>query len=366
MKTLKRVVLWMLISLIVQLSVFFYLDKFYLKPESSFKDTIIQTSAVNNKKIDLKIPVNAQDIKTAYDGKYSAFLDGSILKILNAQNAEIKTVEFEKGVELSYYRWFPDADILILAEKHSGSRYNVLKFSSYNAKKNERTVYYDKSASGDVEIQLPDTKSKVTDIELSTLTNMIYVEIQRKGSRNSLYSINVMGEYEKVSIDSYFIGDLCLIPHEANGLLYEDTTYNKVRGIGEKKSVSVKDAQKLGVIAADNNDNVYLGSVSGDKLNGYKVSRIYYGKLSESTGKWQTIDLKGEYNKKDIFVTLSGRIFLNDSSKGVVKEIKTGIQTSYTGQFVSMFSEETDSEENISNTGIVSIDNGKVYMEKVK
>lgn len=366
MRILKRAVIWILISLVVQLSVFFYLDRFYLKPISSFKDTIIQTSAVSNKKIDLKIPEDAQNMKAAYDGKYIAFMDGNALKILNTQNAEIKTVEFDNGVELSYYRWFPDADLLILAEKHTGTRNNILKFSSYNAKKNERTVYYDKSTSGDIAIQLPDSKSKVTDIELSTLTNMIYVKIQRKGSRNSLYSINVMGEYEKVSLNSYFIGDLCLVPHEANGLLYEDSVYNKVREIGQSDAIFVNGAAKLGVIAADNNDNVYLGNISGDKLKGYKVSKLYVGKLSQTIDKWQTIDLKGEYDKKDIFVTLSGRIFINDSSKGIVTELKTGIQTSYSGQFVSMFSEELDSSENIRNTGIISIDNGKVNIKQVK
>lgn len=361
----KIIITWIIISVILQCGFYFYLDKFYLKASQKIKDTIVSNTGSKVKHIQVAIPDDAKKITVSYDGKYVAFIQGNNLKVISTVSGQQQTVQFEKGVSLSNYKWFPDADDIIFAEKHSGRYSAILKFSSYNVQKNERVVIRNNINNVDDSIDLPESNSNVDQIEISPKTNMIYIKINNSGGRSSIYSLNIMAQMEKARVNSYMVGDIKLIPHE-NKLVYEDTTYTKLRITGVSNSLYIPDAQKLELLGMDNNDNIYAGKVEGDFKTGYKVTAIYYGKYNESGDKWNCINLNGSYSKSDIYITMAGRIFINDNLMGAVTEFKTGKKTSYHGEFLQMFSNEQNPSQTYINTGIASIDNGKLVITNIK
>lgn len=366
MKRFLRIIFtWIIVSVILQCGVYLYLDKVYLKANQSIKDTIVSNTGNKVKHVQVSIPDDAKQITVSFDGKYVAFVQGSNFKVISTVSGQQKTVQFDKGASLSNYKWFPDVDDIIFAEKHTGKSSDILKFSSYNVSKNERVVIRNNINNQDDYVTLPDKNSSANQIEISPKTNMIYIKISNSGERNSIYSLNIMAQMEKARVNSYMIGDIKLIPHE-NKLVYEDTTYNKLRVTDVSNSISISNAPKLSLLGVDNNDNVYAGKIEEGTKSEYKISTIYYGKYNESTDKWKSINLNGIYDKKDIYITLGGRVFINDNLMGTVTEFKTGKKTSYKGQYLQMFSTEKDSSQSYINAGIASIDNGKLIITSLK
>jgi hypothetical protein len=98
------------------------------------------------------------------------------------------------------------------------------------------------------------------------------------------------------------------------------------------------------LIAADEEDKLYIGSLEGEK-----VKKIYYGLVKESTDKWKSVDLNIPAEKKDIYVSPEGNIYVNNNLKGVVTDITTQKETVYKGKFLQMY-----------NGGIASISEGKL------
>lgn len=345
MKRFKRVSVWILLSLVLQSAVLLYLDKFYFVTETNFKAKKIETPTAKPKKEDIQVsvPARATHVSTSYDGKYLAYYDGDTLIVINTLTGSKNQVSFDKDEKVSFYKWLPDINTMIIAEKKSSLKEDTLTFSNYDVQKNKKKdISVDNKGKTNF-IVLPDKQSDVEDIELSTLTNMIYVKIGHKGNRNSIYSINVMAQIEKPKLNSYFVGDILTFPHEAR-LAYEDMTYNKVYVTGVNKEISIKNVTKPALLAADDDNKLYIGQLEGDKVN-----KIYYGAIKDSTDKWKSVELSTAVSPRDIYVSPEGSIYANNNLKGVVANLTTGKDTQYTGQFLQMY-----------NGGIASISGGKL------
>lgn len=350
MKHLKKILIWAMISLVIQFAGLFYLDKFYFVNETNFKEKKVDVAAKKKPaKIDIKIPEKAANISTSYDGKYLAYFDGETLKVLNTENAEEKKVELGDSAKVSYYKWLPDVNSIIIAEKYTSNKGNYIMLTNYDVAKNKKKDIKDERNGESGHIVLPDKTSEVEDIELSTLTNIIYVKIGHKGGKNSIYSINVMGQMEKKKINSYVTGNLVIFPHE-DKLAYEDLTYHKVYVTGVQGSINIKGVTSPTAIAVDSDDRLYIGQTEGEK-----VKKIFYGTLKEGTDKWKSVDLKVPVERKNIYVSEDGKIYVNDNLKGLVTEISKGMETAYKGEFLQMY-----------NGGVISKSDNLIYKTAFK
>lgn len=341
MKNFKKIVIWVLISLILQSSVLFYLDKYYFVTETNFQAKKVDSPSkpkITNVKIN--VPDTATQISVSFDGKYIAYYNSDTLKVVNILTGEKKEVSFDKDVKLSYYKWQPDVDNLLIAEKKTTTKGDSIKLSRYEPQKNKKFDINNDNKGNPIPILLPDKKSEVQDLEISA-TNMIYAKIGHSGSRNSIYAIDVMARMNKLKINSYFTGNIVSFRTDSR-MAYEDLTYHKIYVTGLANSINIKGVTSPSLLAADEENNLYIGQLDGDK-----VTKIYYGQIKDNTTKWQSVDLNKPAKPKDIYISIDGKIYVNDNLKGIVYNVTDNKEIEYQGQFVQIY-----------NAGIYSISDG--------
>lgn len=342
MKNLKRITTWIVLSLLIQFIGFFYIDKYYLSTNATVKVKKVENKASDKKPdVEVKIPENAEHISVSFDGKYVAYYDGDKLKVCNTKNGENKDISFDEGVQVSYYKWLSDRNRMLIGEKHNNDDGAGFKLSYYDVDKDTKEEIKD--------LTWADENSEVKDIQASTLTNVIYVKVARSGGRSSIYWINIMKEMKKVNTNAYLVGETAILYHD-DKLLYEDATYNKVYATNMENSIRISGVDKPRILGVDNDDNVYIGSMENDK-----ITKIYYGTLEKPTKEWNVLPLRDPVDKKGIFISEQGKVMINDNLKGVIKEVSTGKETSYTGRFLQIYS-----------TGVASIKDGKLVKTNFK
>lgn len=341
MKVLKKVVLWVIISLTLQLSGLFYANKYILTSDTSpIKTKKIANKTTKSPEIKVDIPDDAKNISLSYDGRFVAYYQDEDLKVIDTKNAQEKNVDFGDDVQVSFYKWLSDRNRMLIAEKSNS------KFAS-----NFKLAYYDvdKNVKEDVkDLDWADKKSEVADIQASPLTNVIYVKVANGGERSSIYWVNIMKELKKVETKAYVIGKIRIIPHE-DKLVYEDLTYHKIYATDQEQSIDVNGVNNPSLLGIDDNDTIYIGESDGDK-----VSKIFYGGIKEDTSTFNSINLNGSVDKDDIYVNSEGNVYINDNFKGIMTELKSGKQYKYPGTFVQIY-----------ENGIASVSDGKLVKTSI-
>lgn len=340
MKLIKHICIWIAISLVIQLSVLFYLNNYYLKPEKTFQTTKVAQQATIKKKVDISIPADAAQISVSYDGKYVSYMENGNINVVNTENGQVKTVEPESEYKISMYKWLVDRDRMFIAEKPvDNSGYLTLN-------------YYDssKDTKGKIEnITYSDSKSEVQDIEVAPKTNVVYMKVYRYGTRSDIYSSNAMNDLKKVDTLTSNIGTIKTLTLK-DDMIYEDKLKNKVYSLNADKSIAISNVSKSVLLGVDNKDNVYIGNMTNDKID-----KVYYGSLDQSTDQWQSVSITVPCDKSDMYVSNSGSIYINNSLKGQVQELKSNNITFYKGILSSM-----------CDANIISVNNGKLEITAYK
>ncbi|WP_097027533.1 hypothetical protein [Clostridium peptidivorans] len=342
MSALKRIIGWMMISLIIQFAGLYYIDNVYLANNTPVRVKKIEDKSNNKKKdVEVAIPENAQNINVSFDGKYLAYYDEDILKVVSNKTGEKKDVCFEEGVKISYYKWLSDRNRMLIAEKHSTQNGMALRLSYYDIGKDTKEEIKD--------LTWADTESEVESIEASTLTNVIHIKVSRGNGKSSIYWINIMKDMKKLYTNDNFIGEIRTLNHQ-DKLLYEGKTYNSIYSTNKNNSIKIDGVKVPKLLGVDEEDNVYIGSEENEK-----ITKVYYGSIEKPTSEWKVIELNEPIDKNDIYISKKGQIFLNDNLKGIIKEASTGKQTAYKGTFLQIYDD-----------GVASISEGKLQKAELK
>lgn len=335
MKIFRKIVIWALISLTIQFAGLFYIDSYFLSSKTDIKTKKIVRSEPKKSDVEIKIPENAKNISSSFDGRYVAYYDGNILDIVNTGTGDKNQVKFKEGVKVSFYKWLPDRNRMLIVEKENS--YNGVDF---------RLEYYevDKNIKENIKtLEGFNSSTEIDDIKESPLTNVIYMRMQGTGKRTSIYRVNIMSEMQKVKTNSYMIGDIGILSLK-DKLIYEDSVYNKIYITGEDSPLNIEGVQNPVLVGVDADDRVYIGDLKDDKL-----SNLYYGNVDGDSASYQNINLETDVDKKDIYVAASGNIYVNDNLRGVIKDIISGKEYKYNGQFIQMY-----------DKGIISVSDGKL------
>lgn len=335
MKVFKRIILWVMISLTVQFAGLYYANSYILSSDTSIKTKKIVKTDEKKSDAEIMVPEGAKHVGVSYDARYLSYYDGDVLKVVDIKTAEEKNVEFDNGVQVSFYKWLSDRNRMLIAEKETAKRSSNFKLAYYDVDKNLKEEIK--------ELDWADKNAEVEDIQASPLTNIIYVKVANSGKRSSIYWINIMKEMKKVDTNSHVIGNIRVVPHE-DKLVYEDLVYNKISVTGKERTINIDGVDNPALIAVDDNDNVYIGHTDEDK-----VTTIYYGNINDNSDRYQSIDLGEAVNKNDIFVASEGKIYINDNLRGVVREFGSGKEYVYPGIFIQMY-----------EGGVVSVSDGKL------
>ncbi|WP_010235614.1 hypothetical protein [Clostridium arbusti] len=330
-RILKHMTVWICISLAVQFGVLYYINKNYLKTETYFQTKKIEVKALKKSEITINIPSDAEQIKASYDGNYISYYQGEVLKVVNTLNGQEKSVVPAEGNKISLYQWLPDRHRIILAEKPT---------SSY--KGNIELKYYDssKDVKDNIEkLTWSDKQSEIQDIEVSPITNLMFVKVKRNSERNDTYEVNAMNEVNKITTVSN-LGNIKILPHE-DELIYEDADNHTIETTNKDHSIIFKDVPNPTILGCDNNDNIYIGSVT----NG-KIDKIYYGSPQDHTDQWQVLNVSEPCDANDIYVSEAGEVYVNSNLKGQIQSLKGNKITSYSGNLLQMTDKVVISNEN--------------------
>lgn len=330
MKGFKKIILWTLIPVCLEMAGFTYFNYFYLKNETSFNTKKVEIAARKANKISVPLSGNLQNVDVSYSGNYVSYCDGGAISVINTSDNSRKQISFDDGSSVSKYVWLPDRDIMLIAEKYSDS-YGVrrIKFESYNAAKDEKTVLTKNNTVLSIALDISDYD--VQNIALSTTTNVTYVQVGNAGGSSRVYRIDVMQQLQQVQLLSSNLGNIATT-NKTDKLIYEDDTYDRIRIAGVKDPIATGESAIHYLLGTDSQDRVYIGNGQ----NG-KVSKIFVSDPSSTSSKWNIITLKKYADKRDIYVTRDGKIYVNDPAGSKVTELLSGKETSYKGTLVKVY-----------------------------
>ncbi|KOR26762.1 hypothetical protein [Clostridium sp. L74] len=346
MKLIKILIIWSIIPLTFEITGLLYVDKYYLANKGQCKIEKVEEKQekIADKNIKIPIPEEVEDVKISYDGKYISYKESNNINIINTLNGEEKKVQISTKGKICYYTWLKDRHRMYIWEKF-GDDSNYLKVSYYDKDKDHREIVADNHYN-EVQIPLANSEYNVQDHVISTLNGVEYVKVKTNNNRSNIYRLNVMSQIEKCKSYSK-IGKIDALNRDDN-FIYEDLRYGKVRVSERENSLHIPETDNLCVLGVDGEDNVYVGNIIDEKVN-----KIFYGSLKEDESSWKQVSLNESIDREDIYVSKNSKIYINNKTNGIVKEVLSGKEIKYQGRIVQYY-----------NKGIGIINNGE--FSKVK
>ena len=335
MKTALMIYRWILISVLLQLVVLSFINFVFLTSRSQVKATSFEVAEEKPKTdVSLKVSRNASNFQVSFNGSYASYVQNDKLVIVNLLNKkEIKTI-YASPDALTYYRWLPDRNMVIYSLSTREDNPAGVRIYTYDVDTGVERDY--------PRISNIPKGSKVVDIEVSPLTNVVYLKMVVGNTRANIYKFNIMNNLSYImstSTDSVIKETNC-----SDKLVYQDGRKKLFVRDGIKNVTwSFPFKKKMSLLEVDSEDRVYVGEL--DEAG--KVVRILYGKLSVEPDKaWSQIMLKRPVIPDNITVTPNGTVYELVESDRCVYNVRNNSQITYKGKFVC-----------ILNDYIVSIDN---------
>jgi len=344
MKKKGKIFDWILLSIICQIALLSYFNFFYLNRRGEAQATLITIGEDKPKKVQTTdVPQNAKEIKVSYDNSFIAYMIDGKIEIKNIKDNKIAKSISYKSDQISYYRWLPDRNMIIYGINAPDSEAGRTQVITYNVDSEIEHVY--------PKITGVPKKSFIGQIELSSLTNVVYAKISTGSGNGKIYRYNVMSELSFVMN----ISDKSIIRE----FIYE----NKIAYTDDKNKLYVWDGLKsstkqiqyngkldlLGICGI--NDEIYVSVLDA----GGKVKEILYGTHDKPISSWGKIEVKTTVGPDNLVLSPDGDIYELDADKNIVYDLKTGDKFPYSGSFIEVF-----------DNHIVTKDGNKVKIQVMK
>ena len=109
MKKVSKIIICIILSIIIQCGVLYYLDKILFKPSKEVQVVNIEVPT-QTFDTDVEIPSDAEKIQVSYKGKYITYLKDNKVMLVNTKNSEVK--EILEGIEILDIEWVPENNTL--------------------------------------------------------------------------------------------------------------------------------------------------------------------------------------------------------------------------------------------------------------
>ena len=237
MKKLKMILSWVILSLILQCSVLFFLDKFYFKDNTNvnMEQVKIDDNHVNTN-MHVHIPDNAKDIKVSYDAKYVAYYEDKALKVCNTNTGDVDVLKNSEGRVILRSIWLQDRNKLLTLEVEDGE----IVLYNYDAQKQTDQKI--------VDICPYKANYKNFDIQVSTITGVTYIQIN-----NAIYRIDINQSFAtNVPLAVQSLGSVSVMPTK-DRLVYV-----------AKKGTVIHMTQPVSRIPIDSNEQIEILGIDED------------------------------------------------------------------------------------------------------
>ena len=331
MRNLLRIVVWTLVAVIVQQSIFLYLENVYLATNYEIKAEKVEEKQEEpeEEKEEIQIKNGAENLTVSNDGRFVAYIEEGNLKVLDSEANKESIFNPDKKGEVVFYKWLTEGSSMIVIQKIKEKGNTYYEPVSYNAKKSSVTNIVDFNYN-EVKISVKSNNEIVENVEFSTATNVFYIKIKKGNGKSDLYSLNVMNQITLVRENKY-IGDIVVPTTNANCVMEMG---DSVTILNSPDNIEIPNVTKAKILGTDINDYVYFG----EEVDG-KITKIYYTILNNNKLKWNILSLSKSVPKEDICIDYSGKIYVNDSVGKMVAELTTKKSINYEGEFVQIYTD---------------------------
>ncbi|AGF57927.1 hypothetical protein B0P06_003763 [Clostridium saccharoperbutylacetonicum] len=355
MKNLVRILAWTLIALVIQHSIFLYIENFYLDSDVKIQAEKVEEKEppkkANPNEINIKDGIN--QISVSSDGRFVAYYENNKLKVFDSVDNSEKEFQSEENGEVAFYKWLTNENSIIVIQKvqtNNGAYYEPV---SFNAKKGETRELADFNLN-ELKINITNKNDKVDDVVFSTATHTLYIKIKKGNGKSDLYYANIMNQLEKVRANKDI--DDIVVPTTSTNAVME--MGNGVTILNSADNIEIPKVQTIRILGSDINDNVYFG----EEVNG-KIAKVYYTTLSNTKHQWNSLILPKPVDKADIIIDYSGKVYVNDKTANSVLELLTKKTIKYEGQFLQSYSKGIISK-NDNKLIKIEIDQNKIATNK--
>jgi hypothetical protein len=255
-KTIRKLFVYSIIGTIITGLPLFYINNYVLsddyEPVSINKSNKKYTYAAERIKVDM--PYEAKDIGLTYDGKYISYIEHEKLYLKEvSEDGQVKEIESEEPV--IYAKPFDDRDMIMYFTYNN----DMLHINTYDIKKDE--IREHKS----IEVR---NLIGVKDVKYSSLTNLIYINVEidnGEKSLNRIYRIDIMKNVS-IYVRGKRVENMALLSRE-DTLIYQDDKNNIYI---EKRLFKNFSDRKLSLLGVDKDEAIYLMSVK-DPMKVYVI-----------------------------------------------------------------------------------------------
>ncbi len=325
----KRLTTWIIISLIIQCSLYLYLDKVYFATDGNIQISNIDTGDYA-KAITPKINFKSDDtnISLSYDCSYTAYMENGVLKVFDTNTGKERTLGFSSGVQILSYKWLTDSNIMMIAERLTVNGRKAIQIFSYDADSQEKKDTNNYVGGKKVNTLPSYSSNDKVDFESSPDTGVLYTKVSYSKTEASVFRLDRNETLTRQSTTTRNIGKMC-VASDDDQLVYEDLTYDRLRTNYKTRTLTLNGSTNLKLLGNDGNDNFYVSI-------GNTASQIYYGKLSVPTSSWNKITLSSPVISSNIVVTPSGNVYNIDSADGKVVNLKNNKVYNFNGEYIGI------------------------------
>ena len=259
-KVLSKMGIYALVGLIITVPSLALLDKFIY---SMGQTSLISSNEKENAEGEntFKLADAEAEIQYSYDNKYYTFLKDNKIHIYDSiKNEEIKVVEEEEPICYSHLLY--DKNLIMYFTEEETYYGSSLTLKTYEID-TERTSEYNTINVNNF--------SRVKDMSMSPIINIIYVNIETKSSlytNNLIYRIDLFNSISNIKSGT-IINNMIML-QQRDRIYYEDEDSNIYMG---SMRLSIF-GEKVNMIGIDLEDNLYFIS-KNDKDVVYKVKNNY-------------------------------------------------------------------------------------------
>lgn len=294
----KRLFAWILISLLWQIPIYYYLNQrvqSVIQPDLKTNITLLQSNNFMLSGITVEQP------QISSDESLLAFKDGTGIAIYDLAQKKIIWQKTYPSGKILAYQWLPDRNTLLLFVSGIGVDPSNPSLDAVGIHS------VDVSSTKDIQDRLADSlpsylrDAHISGIALSTATNLLYFCVQ-ESNRSLLYQIGVMKNLNLLNRSGESIKNLAISPTQ--GSVYYNS---KLDGVEQ-------------VVAKNSNTKVQVASNPQDIVLGVWNQKLYLGTVASGylTKVWTTPDNQPSSQRPNFTLFWEGNVPWNSSSKATI------------------------------------------------
>lgn len=282
----KEYLYMLLLSIVLQTGVYYYLDQVVLLPAASFsQQEVLDVS---------KLPANPAHV--SYDKKYYAEMQAQGV-VFYADNSIITEIPIKEEDKITHFSWAPETHLALIAISGSMSDDTALSLKIYD-------VESDRFVQEQQIIGVPGD-SKIVSAVYSSQFNVSYILV--KDSKTSSIYRTVKNNFPVKLFTGSPVARIALLRGTDILLFDKKQSTSAVYSINEKSSqkvISPLEGQ-YALIGTDRDDNIYIGQLTGDGV----ISTILKGSLDG--GFTEIKSLENPYPPASVAIGYDGRLAYN-------------------------------------------------------